>query len=295
MEHRPTWVDERLFPFDSHFVEIDGANVHYIDEGSGPIFLALHGNPTWSFLYRHIVHGLKDRFRCVALDHPGFGLSTAPPGYGYTPAEHSRVLEGFLEALDLRDITLMVQDWGGPIGFAAAMRHPARFRAFVIGNTWGWPVNGQINYEWFSRLLGSRFAGGFLIKRLDFFTRVFMRTLIRRRSLTAAEWAMYRRPHASPQSRAPVHVLPREILKAREFLAEVEQGLSTLADRPALIVWGDRDPAFRIRERRRWEEVFPEHRTVILKGASHYIQEDASDEIVAAVREWWPDSVEGKA
>ena len=78
---RPAWVDETLFPFESHFAQINGAQVHYIDDGQGPVFLGLHGNPTWSFLYRHIVTALKDRFRCIALDYPGFGLSEAPSDY----------------------------------------------------------------------------------------------------------------------------------------------------------------------------------------------------------------------
>ena len=96
MTTTPPWVDHRLFPFESRFAEVDGARVHYIDEGQGPVFFGLHGNPTWSFLYRHIVIGLKGRFRCIALDYPGFGLSSAPAGYGYTVAEHSRVVEGFV-------------------------------------------------------------------------------------------------------------------------------------------------------------------------------------------------------
>ncbi|HEV8166950.1 MAG TPA: alpha/beta fold hydrolase [Actinomycetota bacterium] len=156
MATRPAWVDQELFPFQSHFAEVDGARVHYIDEGQGPVFLGLHGNPTWSFLYRHIVHGLKDRFRCVALDYPGFGLSTAPAGYGYTVAEHARVVEGFVSQLGLEGVTLMVQDWSGPIGLSVAVRHPERFRAFVIGNTFGWPVRGEKTFERFSKLLGSR-------------------------------------------------------------------------------------------------------------------------------------------
>jgi len=127
MATRPAWVNSELFPFHSHFAEVDGAQVHYIDEGDGPVFLGLHGNPTWSFLYRHIVAGLSDRFRCLAPDYPGFGLSTAPRGYRYTIAEHARVVEAFIEQLDLRDITMMVQDWGGPIGMWSATRHPERF------------------------------------------------------------------------------------------------------------------------------------------------------------------------
>jgi haloalkane dehalogenase len=285
---RPAWVDDRLFPFESRFVELDGARVHYIDEGAGPVFLGLHGNPTWSFLYRHIVHGLRDRFRCVALDYPGFGLSTAPAGYGYTIAEHARVVERFVDHLGLREITLMVQDWGGPIGFWVAGRHPDWFRAFVIGNTWAWPVGGDRGIEWFSKIMGSAGLGGLLVKRADVFVNVFMKAGIKRKKLTPDERRMYQLPHPTPASRMPVHVMPREILAAHALLAEVEQGLQRVADKPTLIVWGDKDQAFKEPQRRRWERTFPNHRTRILPGASHYIQEDAPEEIVTAINDWWP-------
>jgi haloalkane dehalogenase len=288
MATRPAWVNDELFPFESRFADVGGAQVHYIDEGEGPVLLCLHGNPTWSFLYRHIVRGLREQFRCIAVDYPGFGLSTPPVGYRYTIAEHARVVEGFIENLDLREVTLMVQDWGGPIGFWVATRHPERFRAFVIGNTWAWPISGDRATEWFSKTLGSAGFGGVLVKRADIFTNVFMRGGIRRKKLTVDERFMYRRPHPTPESREPVHVMPREILAARDLLTEVEQGLERVADKPALIVWGDKDQAFREPQRLRWERTFPNHRTVILRGASHYIQEDAPDEIVAAIKEWWP-------
>jgi haloalkane dehalogenase len=288
MASRPAWVNDELFPFASHFADVRGAEVHYIDEGEGPVFLCLHGNPTWSFLYRHIVRGLRDQFRCIAVDYPGFGLSTAPVGYRYTIAEHARVVEGFVEHLDLRDVTLMVQDWGGPIGFWVATHHPERFRAFVIGNTWAWPISGDRATEWFSKALGSAGPGGLLVKRADIFTNVFMRGGIKRKKLTLDERFMYQRPHPTPESRVPVHVMPREILAARDLLTEVEEGLGRVADKPALIVWGDKDQAFRRPQRLRWERTFPNHRTEILRGASHYIQEDAPDEIVAAIKDWWP-------
>jgi pimeloyl-ACP methyl ester carboxylesterase len=122
---------------------------------------------------------------------------------------------------------------------------------------------------------GKRLPGGFLVKQLDLFTKVFVPGGIKRRNLSSAEKDTYHRPHPTPQSRIPVHVMPREILAAHELLTEVEQGLPRLARLPALIVWGDRNQAFKEPQRLRWEGTFPNHETVILNGASHYIQEDA--------------------
>jgi haloalkane dehalogenase len=148
----PPWLDTRLYAFKNRFLEIANNRIHYIDEGHEPTLLLFHGNPTWSFLYRHIITRLLDRFRCVAIDYPGFGLSTARASYSFKPREHSAVLEEFALALDLRDIGLMVQDWGGPIGLGFAGRHPDRFRALIICNTWAWPAQDTKHLAGFRNL-----------------------------------------------------------------------------------------------------------------------------------------------
>ena len=280
----PDWLSPELYPFESRYLEVDGARIHYLDEGRGPALLLLHGNPTWSFLYRDVIKGLRDSFRCVAIDYPGFGLSPSAPGYGFTPAEHARVLEQFVLELDLRGLTMMVQDWGGPIGFAVAGRHPDRFAAFVIGNTWAWPKSDP-GTQFFSRLMGGP-IGGYLILRRNVFVEQIIPRNVRRKQLPEAVMAAYRGPFPTPESRRPIHVLPREILGSRGFLGDIERGLAALRDRPALLVWPTKDVAFRDRERRTWEAMFPQHRTVVLDGAGHYIQEDAPGEIVDAIRSW---------
>jgi haloalkane dehalogenase len=284
---RPPWVAEALYPFEDRYTDINGAEVHYIDEGDGPPLLLLHGNPTWSFLYREIVDSLRGRFRCLAIDYPGFGLSRAGPEYGFTPADHARVIEQFVLDQDLNDVTMMVQDWGGPIGFAVATRHPDRFRAFVIGNTWAWPKS-DFRTQMLSRLFGGP-LGGYLICRRNFFVERMVPLGVRRKQLSDEVMDAYRGPFPTPESRHPVHVFPREILGSRPFLAEIEQGLATLRERPALLVWPTKDIAFSDGERQRWEGFFPTHHTVILEGAGHYIQEDASEEVVEAIRDWTTD------
>jgi haloalkane dehalogenase len=283
-DDRPDWIPAELYPFESHRKEIEGASVHYVDEGSGPPLLMLHGNPTWSFLYRELVKGLSDAHRCIAIDYPGFGLSRVAPGYGYTPAEHAAIVERLIEMLDLRDVTMMVQDWGGPIGFAAATRQPERFKAFVIGNTWAWPKS-DFGTQVFSRLLGGP-IGRYLILQRNFFVERAIPGSMRLRTLPQSVMDAYRGPFPTPESRRPVHVFPREILRSRPWLAELEARLSAVRDRPALLVWPTKDVAFREPERLKWERLFAEHRTVMLGGAGHYIQEEAPEQIVAAIREW---------
>src|SRR5258708_29559348 len=217
-DSRPSWVPADLYPFASHFEDINGSRVHYLDEGAGPPLILLHGNPTWSFLYRDVIAGLRDRYRCVAVDYPGFGLSQAAPGYGFTPAEHAQVVEDLIVRLDLQGATLMVQDWGGPIGFAVATRHPDRFSAFVIGNTWAWPKS-DLCTQVFSRLLGGP-IGGWLILQRNFFVERLIPAGVRRTKLPDAVMSAYRGPLPTPESRRPVHVFPREIPASTTFLAE---------------------------------------------------------------------------
>jgi len=284
---RPEWVSAALFPYESHFIDVQGCRVHYVDEGEGPVLLLLHGNPTWSFLYRHLIGRLRHRFRCIALDFPGFGLSRAAPGYGFTPAEHARVVERVVMELGLGSFTPLVHDWGGPIGLAVAGRHPEGVRAVVICNTFAWPVDGDRRFEWFSKLMGGP-VGHLAIRRLNAFVNLIIPAGTRRH-LSRDEMAHYRRPFPTPDARIPTDVFPREILASRDFLAEVEAGLTRLADRPALIVWGGRDFAFRDTERRRFEAAFPRHRSVVFEQAGHYVQEDAREDLAGEIERWWGD------
>jgi haloalkane dehalogenase len=283
---RPDWVDDELFPFESRFTEIDGNVVHYVDEGDGPTLLLYHGNPTWSFLYRDLIAGLRDRFRCVAFDYPGMGLSSASARYGYTVAEHADVAEALVEQLDLTGITPVVQDWGGPIGLSVAGRHPERYRALIIGNTWAWH-SPDLRTRAFSGLLGGP-LGRFAIGRWNVFvTRIVPRGHTRRRP-TEAEMAQYEGPYPDVGSRAPTHVFPREILAGEDLVREAEAAVDRLAGLPSLIVWGTADFAFTDAVRQRWEDALTDATTVLLDGAGHYIQDDAPDEIVTAIDRWWP-------
>lgn len=282
---RPAWVDDDLFPFESRFIDIDGHTVHYVDEGSGPTLLLLHGNPTWSFLWREVIRALCADFRCIALDYPGFGLSTPKPGYRYLPEEHAGVVTEFIEALRLEGITLVGQDWGGPIGLAAAIRLPGVFDRLVLANTWAWPVNGDLYFEVFAHTAGG-FPIRFLTRRFNLLGNAFIPMGHRRRKPTAAERTQYRQALDTRERRQAAAVLPGRITASRAFFVEVEAGLAGLAHLPTLIVWSDAQIGFRPRERERLEATFTNHATVIVEGAGLYVESDAPEEFVAAIRCW---------
>ena len=282
---RPDWVDDTLFPFESRFLDVDGHVVHYVDEGSGPVLLMLHGNPTWSFLYRQLVEQLRPDFRCIALDYPGFGLSDAAPGYGHRPGEHAEVVRGFVEQLDLRAVTLVAQDWGGPIGLTAAAADPERYAGLVLANTWAWPVDGDPHFEVFSRVLGGRVGEG-LLRRSDLFVRFSLSVGHRRRRLSRLELSHYLAAQGTPERRQGSAVLPRAITEERAFLAEAEAGLDRLRAVPVLLLRGCGDTAFRDVELQRWKSLFPAATTVELQGAGHLVQSDVPEDVAVAVRGW---------
>ena len=269
-------------------MELSGNVVHYVDEGEGPILLMLHGNPTWSFVYRDVIAELSSSFRCIAPDYPGFGLSTPAPGYQFHPVDHARLVGEFVDHLDLRDVTLIAQDWGGPIGLTAALLRRERFARLVVGNTWAWPVNGDPHFELFSHFMGGP-IGRQLIRHFNFFVNAMIPAGHRRRKVSAAEMAHYRRALPTPQQREPTAIFPKDITAARTFLADLKHGLDELTDMPTLIVWGDADIAFRAKERQRWESLMPRHHTVVLAGAGHYLQSDAPIDFSDAVRTWCND------
>jgi haloalkane dehalogenase len=285
MRQRPDWFDDALVPYPPNWVTLDGHQLHYLDVGSGPVLLMVHGNPTWSFLYRRMIGALSDRFRCIALDLPGFGLSIARPGYDFTAEQQSGVVAAFVTTLDLRGVTPIVQDWGGPVGLGAAVADPDRYERLIIGNTWAWPSN--LWTRGFSQVMGGRLTGELMSQRLNMFVGRMIPGMMRRRTLSPAELAMYAGPFPTPESRAPARIFAREIRTAAPFLGRLERQLPRILDRPALLFWADKDIAFHSPVRRQWQERLTQRTDHTLAGAGHFWPDDAGEEAAARIRAWF--------
>lgn len=277
--------DPALYPFKSRWADLrNGSRVHYVDEGEGPVLLLLHGNPSWSFLYRHIIQRLRGQFRCVAPDLPGFGLSEAGYGFGFTAREQAETIVDFIDHLDLTGAGVMMQDWGGPIGIFAAQQRPDRIDRLIIGNTFAWPLNDNIGVRLFSMVMGGPFgrASAFLFNGVVRF--FFARGVVTK--LPPEAWRMYFLPFEERRARRPTSVFPRQLLAAKPFLQDLENGLPAISKKPALILWGDSDFAFKERERSRFQNTFHDHKSLDLIGAGHFLQEDAPDAISEAIATW---------
>lgn len=278
------WLDRTEYPFEHHFINLNAGRMHYVDEGSGDPILMVHGTPSWSFLYRHLIKALRDKYRVIAPDHLGFGLSDKPADWSYCPEDQARNLRVFIERLGLKNIALMVHDFGGPIGLSYALDQPDNVRRLVIFNTWMWSLKGERSVEMAGRLLGGA-VGRSLYQRFAFSVNMLLPKLYGDRSkLTPAIHDHYRRPMDDPQARTATWVYARELLQSSGWYEELWSRRDRLSHISALLIWGMKDAAFGPAYLKRWQTVFPNAQTLIYPDAGHFVQEEVRDAPVPALR-----------
>ena len=259
--------------------------MHYVDEGAGAPIVFVHGNPSWSFEFRGLISELRDRFRCIAPDHLGFGLSACPErSEEHHPAAHAANFAALMDHFDLDDATLFLTDWGGPIGLEFARRHPERVARLVIANTWAWPVDDDFHFVAFSRLMGGA-LGRFLIRRRNVFVNRVMPAAVGDRScLTPEVLDHYRQALPSPEARAACAALPRYIVGASDWLRAIWDDRGKFAAKPALLLWGHRDIAFRRKELESWQAALHAFELHEFPDRGHFLAEEAPDEIAPLIR-----------
>ncbi|GAA5081322.1 haloalkane dehalogenase [Thermocatellispora tengchongensis] len=290
------------YPFTSRwFAHACGLRQHYLDEGGGAPLLFVHGNPSWSYLWRRPILALRDDFRCIAPDHIGMGLSDKPAADRYPYTLAARVAD--LDALTGHLIahhgapphgwTLVMHDWGGPIGMAWACRHPERVARLVILNTAAFPSPHGRRVRPPLRLplwvLRETRLGDWLFRRNAFARGATWRPLGVRRRMPAAVRAAFLAPYDRPEHRLAiqrfVHDIPlRPDDPAWPVLRATGKALERFAGRPAFIGWGLRDPVFDPAMLAEWRRRLPGARTVVYPRAGHYVLEDAHEHLVPALR-----------
>ena len=285
---QPDWLDPAVFPFESRYLPLEGHSIHYIDEGHGPLLLFLHGNPLWSFQYRKMIVLLREQFRCIALDYPGFGLSAAQPGFTNTLSGNSALVERFIKTLALTDITLVVFDTSVSIGLGVVDRHPAWFRALVISNGFAWPLSEDPGIYRFIRIVASPFFR-FLVVNFNLLLRYTVYGLDRQSKsrLSKSEQRAYLMPFADRQRRRHQHDLFRSIVNSQDYLLNLENHLPAMRSFPVLLAFADGDPTYQAGWLQRYESIFPDHSSVLIEGSHHFPQEYDPESMVRAVQDWW--------
>jgi len=281
---------QTLYPYESHWLEAGGSRLHYLDEFAGAgephgTLLFVHGNPTWSFHWRNLIDLLRSQYRCVALDHLGCGLSDKPRRLQRL-ADHVENLVALVEQLQLQRVTLVAQDWGGAIGLGAMLRMPERLARIVLFNSGAFPPR---YIPWRIRACRVPGLGRLAVERGGVFSRAALRmTLARRKRLDPAVAAAYLAPHDSWANRRAIYGFVKDIPRGPheptwQMLADVERQLPSLADRPALLVWGMRDWCFRPDCLERFVRAWPEAEVHRLADVGHWVLEDAPEEVVPLV------------
>jgi cis-3-alkyl-4-acyloxetan-2-one decarboxylase len=284
----PAWLAAD-YPFAPHrFITPGGAAMSYLDEGprQGEAVLMLHGNPTWSYYYRHLVRALAPRLRCVVPDHIGMGLSDKPPHYDYTLATRIADIEALVASLGLQRIHLVVHDWGGAIGFGFAARHPQLIGRIVILNT----------AAFHSERIPARIAlckapliGPLIVRGANGFAGPATTMAMHRHELTATEKRAYLFPYDSWAHRVAVSAFVQDIPRRPSdvswpTLQAVEAGVAQFRDRETLVLWGGRDFCFNDHFLRRWRQLLPRAEVHRLADAGHYVLEDARDDVLPRIK-----------
>src|SRR5215203_1610487 len=276
------------FPFEARYLDAGDVRLHYVDEGprDAPPLLFVHGNPTWSYMWRAPIAALSaDGRRCVAFDHMGFGRSDKPPAVGvYSLRRHVENALALIDSLDLDQVTLVAHDWGGPIGLGAALERAGRLRALALMNTWAWELPSFLPP--FLREFRTDGLGEILALGGNLFVESIAGGMYRR-DTDPVMMEAYRAPFPDYWSRAGTLAFQREIpLTERDrsapLMASIHERLPDLT-LPVLLVWGMRDPVFQPVFLEQWRELFPEAETVELDDASHFLVEDSPDAVTDAI------------
>ena len=274
------------YPFSPRSLVLpDGNRLSVVDEGRGPVLVMLHGNPSWSYLYRNLIRDLSGRCRCLAPDHLGCGLSDKPQAYPYRLASHIGNLEFVLDHLRVERCVLIVHDWGGAIGMGWAGRHPERVAGLVVMNTAAFPAS-RIPL----RIAVCRWPllGPLLVRGLNGFARAALFMAVKKR-MDPRVAAGFLHPYGSWAARVGINGFVRDIPVQASHpswptLAEVEKGLARLREIPMLLCWGGADFCFHRWFFDQWVRRFPGAETLWLEEAGHYLLEDGFAQVRGAIR-----------
>ena len=279
------------YPFTSQSIKINGHNMHYVDEGNGEVVVMLHGNPDWSFYYRHLIKQLSTQYRVIAPDYIGCGFSDKPglTAYPYTLERRIEDITTFLSKMGIdKPFTLMVHDWGGPIGFGYAVQHPDTIKKLIVANTSIFPIRPDAHLPAAVRFARTK-LGKWMILHFNLYVQMANRFCCKRKPLTHELRHDYAAPYDSPDHRVAILQFVREIptqLTASSYITLnlIRDKLSVLKNKPMLLLWGNADVVFGPKILKLWKDCFPLAEVHEFADCGHYVCEDAADLIEPLIK-----------
>ena len=281
-----TWLNRKLYPFPVRTFRHADGDMCYVDVGIGDPIVFVHGTPTWSFVWRHAIAKFAQTHRVIAIDHLGFGLSEKDPTAAYGLADHARRYSALIDALHLRNITLVVHDFGGPIALNDAINRPGIYRRLVLCNTFLWPFADEYATPALVGFLQGR-IGKFLYLKQNFSPRWLVPLVFANKdNLSDDVHQQYTAPFASADERVAPWQLLAELTPHNPWLAARWAQRDHLAKIPTLILRGTRDPVFPNHFLQRWRTLFAHARIATFHDAGHFVQEEASLEYVREIEQF---------
>ncbi|MEZ4905129.1 MAG: alpha/beta fold hydrolase [Spirosomataceae bacterium] len=278
----PHWLDREAYPFQPNFIIIDNHRLHYVDEGQGETLLFVHGTPSWSFDYRHVIKALSSQYRCIALDHIGFGLSDKPKDYNYSTQNHAQTLAIFIQTLQLRAITLILHDFGGPIGFDYAIRVPKNIQRIVVLNSWLWSSADDPTFQKLQKALKSPLLP-VLYKYFNFSVRFLLPRSFGSKKLNTHIHRQYICPFSKIAHRDGPLAFAKSLLKDQPWFEALWQQREILQTKPMLLIWGIKDPFISTAYLQKFKEGFPQAKVMELANCGHFPQEEEGKQVAAMI------------
>lgn len=283
------------YPFSPHYLYINGNHYHYVHEGSGPeAIVMVHGNPTWSFYYRNLIKKLSKNFSVIVPDHIGCGLSDKPQDYPYQLQNHIDNLCDLVNHLELKNIHLVLHDWGGAIGMGMAVRYPEKISKFTILNTASFllpVIPMRIN------ICKTPLLGELIIRGFNGFAwpATFMASK-KKGQMTPNIKKGYLAPYHNWANRIATHRFVKDIpMNAKHptwnTMVKIESSLPIFKDTPMHIFWGKLDFCFNDHFLTKWKKLFPNAKIKEYADAGHYVLEDAKPEILEDISNWAKENV----
>lgn len=277
-----SWVDTSLYPFENKFLRLEAGNMHYVDEGKGDVILFVHGTPTWSFLYRDFIKELSKENRCIAIDHLGFGLSDKPDSALGTPEWRAQNLSEFIKKLDLKNITLVVHDFGGPIGLAAGIENSERIKRVVLFNSWLWATDQRKDAQKIEKTVNSG-LGKFIYLNMNFSPKVLLKKgFADKKNLPKEVHQQYIKPFPNKSSRIPLLNLAKALVGSSDWYQKQWEQLDALSDKEWLILWGTKDEFITMENLKKWQERLPHAETKEF-DCGHFVQEEKTEESIKEI------------
>jgi haloalkane dehalogenase len=279
------WLNKNEYPFQHNHFKISGYNLHYVDEGIGETIVFVHGSPSWSFDFRKVIKQLSPYFRCIAPDHIGFGLSEKPENYDYRTQNHSKTLEAFLIEKQLENITMIVHDFGGPIGLNFAIKYPQKIKKLVILNTWLWSSEEEPEYLKLKKLLKSPILP-FLYKYFNFSARFILPRSFGTKIIPKDLLKQFTKPFASINQRKGPIAFAKSLLHDQPWFEELWNKRQIIASKPTLFIWGMEDPAISSAYLKKFQGGFSNSKTLELQTCGHFPQEEEAEIVAKSIFEF---------